>query len=180
MSSPALPCAPAGTVRRRVALALDVVIGPLSFVALYFGTTSLVNMLHAEGWWSNTLVGTAPTTLWLAVVLTLAWRGQTIGQALLGLRWVAGDGQPARWRAAGELQFWCAGLALLLWGGLIVLMIAWSGLTWVLVRIAHIGLGLPGIWGNGVVPGLSLAAIIALGLMWLARRQPAHLMRDAR
>lgn len=180
MSSPALSCVPAGAPRRRVALALDLAIGPLSFLALYIGTDSLIGTLHAEDGWGNTLVSITPTAFWLAVVLALAWRGQTVGQALLDLRWVADDGRPARWRPAGELQFWCAGLALLLTGGFILLAYAWVGLTWVLTRVFHIGLGLPGIWGNGVVPGLSLAAILVLGLMWLARRRPAHLARIAR
>lgn len=164
--------------RRRIALTLDVVTGPLSFLALWFGTTALVNAVHINDGWSGTIVGSAPTALWLAVVLALAWRGQTVGQALVGLRWVARDGRPARWRALGELQFWCAGLALTLMGGPLLLMFAWSELAWVLARIAHVGLVIPATWGNGVVPGgLVASAVMVLALMWLARRQPAHVVR---
>jgi hypothetical protein len=61
--------------RRRIALTLDVVTGPLSFLALWFGTTALVNAVHINDGWSGTIVGSAPTALWLAVVLALAWRG---------------------------------------------------------------------------------------------------------
>jgi len=180
LSSTALPYLPVGASRRRVALALDVVTGPLSFLALWFGTIALVNAVHTNDPWSSTIVGSAPTALWLAVVLALAWRGQTIGQALVGLRWVACDGRPARWRVAGELQFWCAGLAITLMGGPLFLMFAWSELAWGLARIAHVGLGIPAAWGNGVAPGLIASAVMVVALMWLARRHPARVVRLSR
>jgi len=179
MSPTTLSCSPVGAPRRRVALAIDVVIGPLSVLALWFGTNAFLATLHADGWWSDVVGQSAPTALWLSVVLALSWRGQTVGQALVGLRWVACDGRPARWRSAGELQFWCAGLALALMGGPLLLMFVWGELTWTLARIAHIGLGLPRAWGNGVLPGLVASAVMVLALMWLARRQPAHIVRIA-
>ncbi len=177
LRSTALPYLPVGAPRRRVALAVDVVTGPLSFLVLWFGTTALVNAVHTNDWWSGTIVGSAPTALWFAVVLALAWRGQTIGQALAGLRWVARDGRPARWRVVGELQFWCAGLALTLMGGPLLLMFAWSGLIWAVAGIAHVGLGIPTAWGNGVAPGLVASAVMVVALMWLARRRPAYVVR---
>lgn len=55
-----------------------------------------------------------PGVLWLAVLLALAWRGQTAGAALLRLAWVGRDGEPARWRPIGEPAFWAIVLPILL------------------------------------------------------------------
>ena len=161
--------------RRRVALTLDLVAGPVAFFALLSGTIALVSAVHAVDGWTNAILGASPSTLWLALLIVLARRGQTLGQALVGLRWVTPAGQPARWRPAGELQFWSAALPTVLMGGPVVFFVAWSLAQAVAWRIAHINLVLPSAYANGILPGAVLGLATALVIMPRARRRPARL-----
>jgi DNA-binding beta-propeller fold protein YncE len=165
--------------RRRVALTLDLAVGPISFFLLLFGGIALSRLLETlwepAAWMPLVL----PGVLWLSVLLALAWRGQTPGAALLRLVWARRDGGPARWRPIGEPAFWAIVLPtlLLLWAplvGQLVWMIVWP--LYVLLRHASLhGMSLSG--PAPLLPEIFGLPAIALLVVWARRRPAAWLVR---
>ncbi len=99
--------------RRRLALALDLALGPVAFFTWVAAGAAAAEQLHSSNNLVNLVCGGSPGALWIALLLALAWCGQTPGQALVQLRWVDAQGRRVRWRALGEVGFWCAGLYVL-------------------------------------------------------------------
>ncbi len=165
--------------RMRAAIVVDVTVGLATLPALGVALAQLYTLIgridpQAKGqatWWSVLLPATIGFVLLGAsvVLLTrLAARGQTLGLAVVGLRWDNDGGRAAWRRLLAELQFWCAALP-----------IAWAFLI------------LPGDTTRFFVPLISfwgLASIVnavvgpallvgALACMVVLRRSPGRLVR---
>ena len=161
-TSPSLP-------RRRLALALDLALGPIAFFIWIATGVALAESLHSSNNLVNILCGGASAALWIALLLTLAWRGQTPGQALVQLRWVDSRGRRARWRPLGEVGFWGAGLYVL--AAPVDVFVARAIINPLNVTMNNTTLGL---LACGVV------ALVALIVARQTRRDTARLVRLAR
>jgi hypothetical protein len=185
MTMSILPGGPGGAFRRLTILALDVVSGVVAFGAL-FSAAALTQSLafHSVTGHAmeeiNALEQLLISLLWLIVLVVLARRGQTPGQALLRLRWVDQDGRQAPWRPIGDLSFWGAALPLLLLTAPWLVEIVWDVVgsllkTWVGWHIPL--LSDMGTSSDGAC--YIVTAAVALALLMRARRQPARVMRVA-
>lgn len=161
--------------RRRIAAIIDGVTAITAFLGLYFGLMQLGSLFGYTNGLISGIVWSGPCILWLAVLLTLAWGGQTPGLALLRLRWVDQHGATARWRPAGEPHFWCLALSSIVLLAPYVVASVWMILWRPVWQIAHIRLAIPGT--SYIAPGIVVTLLLMLGLGWLARRRPATLMR---
>ncbi len=150
-----------------------------TFFALLFGGAAIDRIVPPT--WDG--LNYTPTVLWLAVLFALCRRGQTPGQALLGLTWVREDDRPARWRPLGEPAFWVAVAPVFpTWTSVILGQTMWM-LCWPLyvllwhsslrdARVAFIGLD------NILPPVIVILAAVTLPAWW-TRRRPTWLVRRA-
>lgn len=161
--------------RGRLALAVDILVGVATFLILYVigvlqqALLGIFDLWRSELWHNLFLF-----SLWfglfgtiLAGHVLLARRGQTVGLALLRLRWCTPAGHPATRRLLSEPQVWCAsGPALFFTLSLALALLLSLGPAW-----AVYGMWLPYLLCAVLVVG----AVVA---MVLARRSPGQLVAD--
>lgn len=159
VTSPSLP-------RRRLALALDLALGPVAFFTWVAAGVAATGSLHSSNNLVNIVCGGLPGALWVALLLALAWRGQTPGQALVQLRWVDSRGRRVRWRPLGEVGFWGASLYVL--AAPVYVFVAVAIMNPLNVTLNNTALGL---LACGIV------ALVALIVARQTRRDTARLVR---
>ncbi len=93
-----------GKGRLRISIVMDVAVCAMSFLSFVLCSDVVRNTLVAF------TASLALSSLWLAIMLHFASRGQTIGLASVKVRWRGRDDRSARRRLLGEPQFWCAAL----------------------------------------------------------------------
>jgi len=174
LSTPPTGSFPADARRRLFATGLDLGLSVAAFFALLFGGSAIYRLAPVT-WSAFSLL---PGVLWLALLLALAWRGQTPGQSLLRLAWVRRDGGRARWRVVGEPAFWVAVLpALLIWWSALVGPLLWM-LCWPVYALLWRA-GLRNMFfsnPSSLAPMVPALAAIALALVWARRRRAAWLV----
>jgi len=160
--------------RRLFATGLDLGLSVTAFFALLFGSLAIYR-LAAVTWSASSLL---PDVLWLALLLALAWRGQTPGQSLFRLAWVGRGGGRARWRPVGEPAFWVALLpVLLIWWFALVGPLLWM-LCWPVYALLWRA-GLHNMFfssPSSLAPIVLALAAIPLVMAWARRRRAAWLV----
>jgi len=110
LSTPTMPGAPGGPVRRLTTMALDAVVGLIALPALWVLEALALQALPQDSRnfadWVNNILSVGPCLLWLAVLVALARRGQTPACVVTRWRWVDAVGKPASWGPLGSLSFW--------------------------------------------------------------------------
>ena len=170
----------ASVARRRVTIVADITICLASLISLLVAGSSLYQA--TAPWLSGVprylLSAGLPGAAWLAFVGALAWRGRTLGQTVLGLRWVDSTGDQAHWRPMGEAQFWCTALPGLILAGCSLALGLSVASTWALWHLSHTHVN----WSGGEVNvPIAIAVIVGIAVISrLVRRCPARLVRHTR
>ncbi len=159
--------------RGRLARAVDVLAGLATFLVLNVVSVLQQALLGLFDVWKSVLWHDLFLfCLWfglfgtiLAGHMLLARRGQTLGLALLRLRWRTPAGRPAARRLFGEPQFWCASGPALYFTLLMALALLLStGSAWA-------------VYGGWLPWALRVALVVGAAVVMVpARRSPGHLM----
>lgn len=179
MAHPTLPASSSqrAAVRQRWATGIDVAVAPLSFVALAYLSAGVAGLIPSafSGEARYILSGALPGALWLLLVALCARQGQTVGQAVLGLRWMRDARRPAHWRPLGEPSFWCTALTGLLFVGCATGLLVATLIEPAVWRISHVVPAMP----SGSL-AVATATVLVIGIAILAhsaRHNPAYLAR---